>query len=115
VAICRALVQEPEIILADEPVASLDPRNAGIVMDTLARINRHFGITILCNIHSLDLARSYSDRLIGMAAGRVVFDGPPSALTEAASRTLYGMEAAEVVDRAPASATQAGLEDAVPA
>ena len=53
----RALVQEPEIILADEPVASLDPRNAQLVMDALQRINRHFGITVLCNLHSLDLAR----------------------------------------------------------
>jgi phosphonate transport system ATP-binding protein len=56
VAICRALLQEPEIILADEPVASLDPRNAKVVMDALQRINRHFGMTVLCNIHSLDLA-----------------------------------------------------------
>ena len=69
VAICRALVQEPEIVLADEPVASLDPRNAQIVMDALQRINRHFGLTVLCNLHSLDLARSYCDRLVGMAAG----------------------------------------------
>jgi phosphonate transport system ATP-binding protein len=99
VAICRALVQEPDIILADEPVASLDPRNAKIVMDELLRVNRHFGITVLCNIHSLDLARSYSDRLIGMAAGRVVFDGVPSQLTESVARELYGMEADEVLDR----------------
>ena len=104
VAICRALVQEPEIILADEPVASLDPRNAKIVMDELLRINRHFGLTVLCNIHSLDLARHYSDRLIGMAAGRVVFDGSPAELTDSASRALYGMEASEVLgpEMAPA-------------
>ena len=98
VAICRALVQEPEIILADEPVASLDPRNARIVMDALQRINRHFGLTVLCNLHSLDLARSYCDRLIGMACGRVVFDDVPAALTEDAARELYGMEANEVID-----------------
>jgi len=104
VAICRALVQEPEIVLADEPVASLDPRNAKIVMDALQRINRHFGLTVLCNLHSLDLARSYSDRLVGMAAGRVVFDDVPAALTEAAARELYGMEADEVLDRAEATA-----------
>ena len=77
VAIARAMVQEPDIILADEPIASLDPRNTRIVMDALLRINKHFGITVLCNLHSLDLARSYCDRLIGMAAGRVVFDGAP--------------------------------------
>ena len=88
VAICRALVQEPEIILADEPVASLDPRNAKVVMDALQRINRHFGLTVLCNLHSLDLARSYCDRLVGMAAGRVVFDDAPVALTEDVAREL---------------------------
>ena len=102
VAICRALVQEPEIILADEPVASLDPRNTRVVMDALARINRHHGLTVLVNLHSLDLARSYCDRLIGMAAGRVVFDGAPAALTEDLSRALYGMESAEVMDHAEA-------------
>src|SRR6202789_1884008 len=97
VAICRALVQEPEIVLADEPVASLDPRNSRIVMDALQRINRHFGLTVLCNLHSLDLARSYCDRLVGMAAGRVVFDDVPAALTEDVARELYGMEADEVI------------------
>jgi phosphonate transport system ATP-binding protein len=97
VAICRALVQEPEIVLADEPVASLDPRNARIVMDALQRINRHFGLTVLCNLHSLDLARTYCDRMIGMAHGRVVFDDEPAALTEEVARELYGMEANEVM------------------
>jgi phosphonate transport system ATP-binding protein len=98
VAICRALLQEPDIILADEPIASLDPRNTRLVMDALARINRQFGITVLVNLHSVDLARAYCGRLVGMAAGRVVFDGPASALTDAAARDLYGMEAAEVLD-----------------
>ena len=70
VAIARALVQEPEIILADEPIASLDPRNTQVVMDALLHINRHFGITVLCNLHCLDLARNYCDRLVGMAAGK---------------------------------------------
>src|SRR6202012_1297912 len=64
VAIARALVQDPEIILADEPIASLDPRNTKIVMDALLRINREFGITVLCNLHSLELARSYCGHLI---------------------------------------------------
>jgi phosphonate transport system ATP-binding protein len=109
VAICRALVQEPEIILADEPVASLDPRNAKVVMDALQRINRHFGLTVLCNIHSLDLARSYCDRLVGMAAGRVVFDGTPDQLTDQVSRELYGMEAIDVLDQAPAPMPDAAL------
>jgi phosphonate transport system ATP-binding protein len=93
VAIIRALVQEPEIILADEPVSSLDPRNARLVMDTLRRINRHFGFTILCNLHSLDLARIYCDRVIGMAAGQIVFDDVPVALTGLVARDLYGVDA----------------------
>jgi phosphonate transport system ATP-binding protein len=101
VAICRALMQEPEIVLADEPVASLDPRNARIVMDALQRINRHFGLTVLCNLHSLDLARAYSDRLIGLANGRVVFDDVPASLTDAVARELYGMEANEVIGTDP--------------
>ncbi|BAQ45781.1 MULTISPECIES: phosphonate ABC transporter ATP-binding protein [Methylobacterium] len=99
VAIARALVQEPEIILADEPVASLDPRNTRLVMDALADANKRYGITVLCNLHSLDLARAYCDRLIGLSAGRVVFDGRGFDLTEDVARTLYGLEAGEVMDR----------------
>ncbi|MBX3539721.1 MAG: phosphonate ABC transporter ATP-binding protein [Chelatococcus sp.] len=102
VAIARALVQEPQIVLADEPVASLDPRNTKVVMDALLRINKHYGITVLCNLHSLDLARTYCDRLIGIAAGRVVFDGAPEALTEDVARDLYGLEAEEVLGKATA-------------
>jgi phosphonate transport system ATP-binding protein len=98
VAIARALVQEPRVILADEPIASLDPRNTQLVMDALLRVNRDFGITVLTNLHSIDLAKRYCDRLIGMKAGRVVFDGTPRDLTDAAVRELYGLEAAEVVE-----------------
>jgi phosphonate transport system ATP-binding protein len=98
VAIARALVQEPQIILADEPVASLDPRNTRVVMDALATINTRYGITVLCNLHSLDLARHYCSRLIGLAAGRLVFDGKPAQLTDAVAQALYGIEANEVVD-----------------
>jgi phosphonate transport system ATP-binding protein len=108
VAICRALVQEPEIVLADEPVASLDPRNSKIVMDALQRINRHFGLTVLCNLHSLELARTYCDRLVGMAAGRLVFDGAPEALTDDVARELYGLEADEVMARPEAAPVPAG-------
>ena len=102
VAIARALVQDPDIILADEPIASLDPRNTKIVMDALLRINKHFGITVICNLHSLDLARNYCDRLIGMAAGRVVFDGAPETLTDLIARELYDLEADDVMNTAPA-------------
>ena len=92
VAIARALVQEPELILADEPIASLDPHNTKVVMDSLKRINRDFGITVLCNLHSLELARSYCDRLIGMAAGKVVFEGTPEELTNSEAGRLYGLD-----------------------
>src|SRR6187401_2389341 len=101
VAIARALVQEPDIILADKPIASLDPRNTRIVMDALLRITKHFGITVICNLHSLDLARTYSDRLLGMSAGRIVFDDKPEALTDRTARELYDLEANEVMDSAP--------------
>jgi phosphonate transport system ATP-binding protein len=100
VAIARALVQEPSLVLADEPIASLDPRNTKVVMDALRRINGQFGITVICNLHSLHMARVYSDRLVGMAEGRVVFDGPQSDLTDETARLLYGLEANDVMDTA---------------
>ena len=100
VAIARALVQEPEFILADEPIASLDPRNSKLVMDALADINRRFAITVICNLHSLDTARAYCGRLIGVEKGRVVFDGPPAALTDEVARQLYGLESNDVIDTA---------------
>ena len=100
VAIARAMVQEPDIILADEPIASLDPRNTRVVMDSLLRINKHFGITVVCNLHSLDTARAYCDRLVGMAQGKVVFDDVPQALTDGLARELYGLDAGEVMDTA---------------
>jgi phosphonate transport system ATP-binding protein len=90
VAIARALMQKPTTILADEPIASLDPMNAKVVMDALADINRNDGITVLCNLHTLDTARAYCGRIIGMAAGRIVFDGAPEQLTEAVLRDIYG-------------------------
>lgn len=89
-AIARALLQEPWLILADEPVASLDPRNAAIVMDALRAINRARGITLLCNLHSLEIARRYADRIVGLRNGAVVFDDVPAALTPAAVGEIYG-------------------------
>ncbi len=108
VAIARALVQEPEIVLADEPIASLDPRNTRIVMDSLQRLNKHFGITVVCNLHDLDIAKDYCDRLIGMAQGRVVFDGAPEALTESVARELYGLEADDAMSVLPPAAVPSG-------
>ena len=90
VAIARALVQEPKILLADEPIASLDLRNATIVMDSLRRINREDGITVISNLHLLQTAKDYCDRIIGMRKGAIVFDGPPAELSESLARELYG-------------------------
>jgi phosphonate transport system ATP-binding protein len=95
VAIARALMQEPSMVLADEPIASLDPRNAARVMEALKTINTEDGITVLCNLHTIDAARQYSDRIVGMAHGRIVFDGPPSELTAAAMREIYQIGAGE--------------------
>jgi len=107
VAIARALMQNPDIILADEPIASLDPRNTRLVMDGLAAVNREYGITVLCNLHSIELARAYCHRLIGMAHGRVVFDGCPDELTDAVIAELYGMDCDETRAVQPRPAAQA--------
>jgi phosphonate transport system ATP-binding protein len=93
VAIARALMQDPKIILADEPIASLDPMNAQIVMDTLKRINVEDGRMIIANLHTLDTARRYCDRVIGMRDGRIVFDGTPEQLSTGAARDIYGADA----------------------
>jgi phosphonate transport system ATP-binding protein len=98
VAIARALMQQPRIVLADEPIASLDPLNAKLVMDALADINRRDGITVLTNLHTLDTARAYCRRIIGMSAGRIVFDGAPEALTDAVLHEIYGQPGSEALD-----------------
>ncbi|MDO6965764.1 phosphonate ABC transporter ATP-binding protein [Rhizobium alvei] len=92
VAIARALMQEPKVLLADEPIASLDPLNAKIVMDALRDINEREGITVITNLHTLDTARAYCQRIIGMAQGRVVFDGTPDQLTSEAVSEIYGAD-----------------------
>ena len=93
VAIARALMQDPKVILADEPIASLDPMNAQIVMDTLRRIHDEDGRMVVANLHTLDTARRYCDRVIGMRDGRIVFDGTPDQLTTGAARDIYGADA----------------------
>ena len=100
VAICRALLQQPKLILADEPIASLDPRNAKTVMDALRQVNRADGITVLTNLHHLDTARQYCDRIIAMQAGRVMFDGKPAELTGERVREIYGVSEDEFEEQA---------------
>ena len=107
VAIARALAQEPKILLADEPIASLDPLNAKIVMDALRAINRQDGITVVCNLHTLDTAREYCDRIVGMQEGRVVFDGTPEQLTVGVARDIYGAEAEEAFSESATSTSLA--------
>jgi phosphonate transport system ATP-binding protein len=93
VAIARALMQNPRIILADEPIASLDPMNAQVVMDALRRIHEEDGRMVIANLHTLDTARRYCDRVIGMRDGRIVFDGTPEQLTTGVARDIYGADA----------------------
>jgi phosphonate transport system ATP-binding protein len=92
VAIARAIMQDPKIVLADEPIASLDPMNAQLVMDDLRRIHDEDGRMVVCNLHTLDTARRYCDRVVGMRAGRVVFDGTPEQLTTGVARDIYGAD-----------------------
>ncbi|MGK6315484.1 phosphonate ABC transporter ATP-binding protein [Neorhizobium sp. DT-125] len=110
VAIAKALVQRPEIMLADEPIASLDPANATRVMDALRKINREDGITVLVNLHTLDTARTYCDRIIAMRAGRIVFEGLPHELTRERLQTIYGIDGTDFeVDEAVTSTAIAPL------
>jgi phosphonate transport system ATP-binding protein len=90
VAIARALMQDPKIVLADEPIASLDPLNATLVMDALRDMVERDRRVVMCNLHTLDTARAYCDRIIGMRAGEVVFDGTAADLTPQAARDIYG-------------------------
>lgn len=90
VAIARALTQQPSIMLADEPVASLDPPTAHAVMGELQRINAHSRLTVLINIHMMDLARQYANRIIGLRGGELVYDGPAADATDAVFEEIYG-------------------------
>lgn len=90
VALARTLAQEPEIILADEPVAALDPVMADVVMEDFRRINREMNITVIINIHHVDLALQYAERIIGIRAGQIVYDGSTSSINEQVLKMIYG-------------------------
>ena len=94
VSIARALVQQPHLILADEPVASLDPPTAHDIMDWFRRINRQEGITVIVNLHDIHLASQYGDRLVGMRHGRIVHDGPVSSVDPDTFARIYGRKPA---------------------
>jgi phosphonate transport system ATP-binding protein len=95
VAIARALMQDPELMLADEPVASLDPATSHSVMKYLESLNTEDGLTIMCSLHFLDLARAYSDRVIALKDGKVAIDGPASEIDDKRFKEIYGEEAVE--------------------
>ena len=102
VAICRALLQEPSLLLADEPIASLDPHNTRVVMDALHTVNRQDGLTVLVCLHHLDAARAWCNRVIAMQSGRIVFDGTPAQLTSDKVFDIYGVTEDEFhADHAP--------------
>lgn len=96
VGIARALMQEPKILLADEPVSALDPATSHSVMKYIERINKDSGVTILCSLHFLSLARTYATRIIALKDGRMMFDGPPSEIDNQRFKEIYGEEAVEV-------------------
>ncbi len=90
VAIARALMRDPAVLLADEPVASLDPVTGRQILELLRQIQRSRGVSILMNSHNLELSLEFSDHIIGISRGRVVFDGTPGAVTEDVLREIYG-------------------------
>lgn len=108
-AIARTLVQNARVILADEPIASLDPESARRVMELLAQINRARRVAVVVSLHQVDVAMRYCPRVVALRHGKVVYDGPSAALTPAMLRELYGTEAAELLPDG------AGLEVAAPA
>ena len=89
VGIARAIIKKPLLLLADEPVASLDPKAANLVMSLLKKINKEFNITVICNLHQVDLATKYSDRIVGLLDGEIVFDQPASNIDETSVSQIY--------------------------
>jgi phosphonate transport system ATP-binding protein len=103
VGIARALAQRPKVILADEPVASLDPKTSRLVLQYLRDATRELGITVVCNLHQVDYAREFGDRIVGLAHGRMVYDGGPDGLTDDVLHRIYPGQEPEA-ESAPATA-----------
>jgi phosphonate transport system ATP-binding protein len=97
VGICRALIQEPKLVLCDEPIASLDPNSSKIIMDHLKAITTELGITCLVNLHQVDVAQNYSDRIIGLNHGEIVFEGASHQLSEENINKIYGTKTNELI------------------
>ena len=89
VGIARAIIKKPLLLLADEPVASLDPKSSNLILSLLKKINQEFGTTILCNLHQVDLAKKYSDRVVGLIDGKITFDEKSSNINEAYLKRIY--------------------------
>jgi len=113
VGIARALAQRPKVILADEPVASLDPKTSRSVLSCLREASRESGITVICNLHQVDYAMEFGERIIGVAGGRIVFEGRPDELTEEALHRIYpeGVETPAQAQQ-PAATTQTAVAEA---
>ncbi len=114
VGIARALAQRPKVILADEPVASLDPKTSRSVLGCLREASRESGITVICNLHQVDYAMEFGERIVGVAGGRIVFDGLPGELTEEALQLIYpeGVETSETDALPAAEMAQVAVEQA---
>ena len=97
VGIARALIQDPKLILCDEPIASLDPSSAKTIMEYLKNINQNMGITCLVNLHQVDVALKYSDRIIGVRKGEIIYDGAPENLSEQTIYEIYGSKQGELI------------------
>ncbi|MFC2946803.1 phosphonate ABC transporter ATP-binding protein [Virgibacillus sediminis] len=97
VGICRALIQDPKLLLCDEPIASLDPNASKVIMDYLKSITSELNITCLVNLHQVEIAKNYSDRIIGLKQGEVVFDGPNANLSVEQINHIYGIETRELI------------------
>ncbi|WP_208585858.1 phosphonate ABC transporter ATP-binding protein [Gracilibacillus suaedae] len=97
VGICRALIQEPKLILCDEPIASLDPNSSKVIMDYLKSISTEMGITCIVNLHQVEVAKEYASRIIGLKQGEIVFDGPSKLLYGEQIENIYGIESRELI------------------